>query len=87
MRLLHCSEQSCLRCLGLSRQLWLSTFISANATIVEMAAVATFATVSTVSGRTSRASQYRDFYNMKPPNFDGIQDPIITMSWIYDVYG
>ena len=36
---------------------------------------------------TGQAFQYRDFDNTKPPNFDGIQDPIIAMRWLSDVEG
>ena len=31
--------------------------------------------------------QYRDFDNMKPLTFDGVQDPIIAMRWLSDVEG
>ena len=50
-----------------------------------MAAAVASATIVATGGRTSRAFQYQDFDNMKPPTFDGIQDPIIAIRWLSDV--
>jgi len=53
-----------------------------------VAAAATSAvTAAGVGGGASRAFQYRDFDNTKPPKFDGTQDAIRAMRWLSDVEG
>lgn len=52
-------------------------------------AVASVATTNVVTaGVQGKGSfRYRDFSNMKPPEFDGIKDLIVSMRWIYDMEG
>ncbi|XP_052621682.1 uncharacterized protein LOC128127274 [Lactuca sativa] len=52
-------------------------------------ATAAAATTAVVAAGISdgRAFQYRDFDNMKSPTFDGLQDPIIDMRWMFDIEG
>ena len=38
-------------------------------------------------GGAGRGFQYRDFDNTKPPTFDGVQAPIVSMRWLSDVEG
>lgn len=47
-----------------------------------------FATVVVVAARPHGGDSmlYREF-NMKPPKFDGVMDPIDTMRWVLDVDG
>ena len=43
--------------------------------------------VTAAGGGATRAFQYQDFDNTKPPTFKAIPDPIIAMRWLSDVEG
>ena len=62
-------------------------FDARYAALTEAAAAAATMVVSAAGLGASRGFQYRDFDNMKPPNFDGIQDSIIAMRWLSDIKG
>lgn len=34
-----------------------------------------------------KEKRYREFYNTKPPEFNGARDPIVSMMWISDMEG
>ena len=48
-------------------------------------AAAASAVTATGEGGAGRGFQYRDFDNTKPPTFDGTQDAIRAMRWLFDV--
>ena len=53
----------------------------------ETAVAAATAVVTATRIGAGRVFQYRDFDNMMPPNFDGVQHPIIAIRWMYVVEG
>lgn len=57
------------------------------AALTETATAAATAAVAPTGEGAGQGFQYRDFDNTKPPNFDGVQDPIVAMRWLLDVEG
>lgn len=57
------------------------------ATIIKVADVAATVVVATMRPHGEDAMQYLEFNNMKPLEFDGVQDPFASMRWITDVEG
>lgn len=55
--------------------------------LTKAAVAAATMTVTTAGVGASQAFQYRDFDNTKPLTFDGTQDPIKSIRWLYDVEG
>ena len=55
------------------------------AALAEVVAATITTSVSATGLGTGRVFQYRDFDNTKPPTFDGTQDPIVAMRWLFDV--
>ena len=65
-------------------------FDEQNAALAETAAAAATSVVTATGvggGGASRAFEYRDIDNTKPPTFDGTQDAIWAMRWLSDVEG
>ena len=65
----------------------IETFNERYATVTEAAAAA--ATTSVVAARPQGGDSllFREFSNMKLPEFDGTQDLIVAMRWVSDIEG
>lgn len=65
----------------------LTLFDDRDATLFEVVVPATTTTVVVAEVRGERSFHYQDFNNIKLPMFNGVQDPIIAMRWLFDVAG
>ena len=65
----------------------IETFDERYAALTDAAVAAATAVVAAARPQGGDALLYRDFSNMKPPEFDGTQDPIVAMRWISDIEG
>ena len=65
----------------------IETFDERYTAVTEAAAAAATAAVAAARPQGGDSLLFREFSNMKPPDFDGTQDPIAAMRWIADIDG
>lgn len=62
-------------------------FYERYAFVNEAAASIAIATVAAARTHDGDSILYREFNNMKPPEFDGVKDLIDAIRWVFDVEG